>query len=86
MKAIWKFELNWANKPVAIPNGAKILSAGAQGQSCVIWAIVDPNATVEYRTFCLYFTGTVPDDIVDQIHISTFQASNVLVIHVFEKI
>lgn len=56
---IWKFELNelmGVNK-VEMPKGAVALSVGEQRDSLVLWAIVDPIAEKETRSFGVCATG-----------------------------
>ena len=54
---IWKFEVPAASLPIAMPQGAKILSAGVQGESIMIWALVIPDAKVIRRYLFVYGTG-----------------------------
>ena len=58
MKEIWKFTLKVTDdQSIAMPKGAKILSAQEQyGKPC-IWAIVDPDAEEETRKFRIFGTG-----------------------------
>lgn len=85
MRQIWKYEVTpdqmWAEMPV----GSQVLSAGAQGKSMVIWAMVDPEAeATEYRHFDIYGTGHSMND-NSGAFVDTVQFANGLVFHVFEK-
>lgn len=56
---IWKYELTpGKHTTLAMPRFATVLSAGTQGESLVIWAMVDPQASVEQRSFRVFPTGS----------------------------
>ena len=85
---IWKYELTpGRDTTLMMPRGARTLSAGVQGEALVIWAMVDPQATPEQRSFRVFPTGvTITED--DWQHgpsafIATVQMG-ALVFHVFE--
>jgi len=71
-----------------MPCGAEILQIQAQGNDIVFWAIVDPNAPMEERTFHVINTGrALPRvDYEDGIvYMGTVQINEV-VWHVFEEV
>ena len=60
MQTIWKFELDLFNGDVSqieMPEGAVSISAGVQGRTFVVWALVDPNAPRVTRRFVVHGTG-----------------------------
>jgi hypothetical protein len=54
---IWKFTLRPWSIFVDIPAGAKVLSAGAQGDEVVAWALCDPDAPKVPRLLAAVPTG-----------------------------
>lgn len=85
-KQIWKFDITHrAMVGIDMPKGAEILSLQYQGRNLCFWALVDPNAEKENRTFTVHGTG---HDIIGsdkKFHIGTVQTGNgCLVWHVFE--
>lgn len=59
---IFKYPLFYYTEPelIKLPKGAKILQAGIQEENdpkTVFWALVDPEAELEERTFILASTG-----------------------------
>lgn len=83
MKTIWKYKL----KPLCtldMPVGAEVLSAREQGNDICIWALVDPEALLETRSFGVFGTGhSVPD--VPLKFLGTAHLENsALVFHAFE--
>lgn len=67
-----------------LPVGAELLHVDVQGAVPQLWALVDPNAETQRRTFILRGTG---HEITDTIirHIGTFLVSGgALVFHLFE--
>jgi len=82
MKTIWKWEL-LPETIIDMPTGAKVLTVQEQGGKPQLWALVDPEATTEKRTFQAYGTGhDCPDD--PGRYIGTFQCDK-LVFHIFES-
>jgi len=83
MKTIWKYALDFQTI-VDIPKGAKVLTVQEQRGDPQLWAIVDPDAETEKRTFIIYGTGhNMPDDPGE--YVGTFQQlGGNLVFHVFE--
>jgi hypothetical protein len=84
MKKIWKWSLT-PETLIDMPEGAQILTVQDQNGQPALWALVDPDARREARTFKTYGTGhPVPDN--PGKYIGTFQHMNgMLVFHVFEE-
>ncbi len=74
---------------IALPEGAEILHVGEQDTpfELVLWALVDPERNNADRYFSIAGTGR-PVSLQGGrlIHVSTVQASNGLVWHVFERV
>ena len=82
---IWKWELEVTDRQtITLPVGARILAVQSQHNAPCLWALVDPAATKEPRTFATQGTGqTVKDDCA--AYIGTYQLNGgSLVFHVFE--
>lgn len=56
-RLIWKFPLRPWSIFIDIPEGATILSAGAQGDDVVVWARCNPNAPKVSRLVAAHPTG-----------------------------
>jgi len=84
MKAIWTFPLSPAAFTISMPAGATILTAMAQDGRAQMWALVDPRAKQEARTFSIYGTGeAIPNDPGE--FIATFtMLDGTIVFHLFE--
>ncbi len=89
MKTVWKFNVPLSdNVTVAMPRGARILHVGVQSEltsltpTFQLWALVDTEDKIEYKTFRIAGTGHKLNDEETQNYIGTvfFQA---LVFHVF---
>ena len=65
MKKIFKYRLPFMETAtVDMPYGAQIIRVDGLDGALWIWAIVDPNAPIETRTFYLFKTGAeMPEDI-----------------------
>ena len=58
MKTVWKFPLMVTTRfSVEMPDGAKILCVGAQGDQPVMWALVDTAEPPVGRVFSVHGTG-----------------------------
>jgi len=58
MKTIWKFEAPLTGVfSLEMPKGAEILSFQGQKDKLCIWAIVETDAQIERRRFCIGGTG-----------------------------
>jgi len=87
MKTIWKFPLGVADEQIIeMPRGAKVLAVQPQHDRVCVWAMVNPNAEKERRTFYIAGTGHLLPDESDRLrHVGTFQLhGGALVFHVFE--
>lgn len=86
MRAIYKYGIGLEHTLVAMPVGARVISAGLQDSGIVVWAIVDEHAPKEYRQFTVLGTGWgVADNIDKWTFVGTIQAPNGLVWHVFDS-
>ncbi len=82
-KKIWKFPITTEDIcSLAMPIGAEILDIGIQGKELKIWAIVDPDADTEDRSFSFYGTG-LSIDTEGKKYLKTIQ-SGISVWHIFE--
>ncbi len=54
---VWKFGIVDPEAPVAMPNGAQVLSVGVQRERVCIWALVNPNEPATLRRFVIVPTG-----------------------------
>lgn len=67
MKAIYKYRLPFMEVAIVeMPFNAEIIRVDGLDGALWIWAIVDPTAAIEKRTFHLFKTGAnMPDDICE---------------------
>jgi hypothetical protein len=83
-RVIWKFELKGFRCKIEMPKDASILEIQTQKETPCIWAICDPEAEKETRTFVVKGTGHVYNFMEEPlIYLGTFQEGR-LVWHVFE--
>lgn len=86
---VWKFALEAAPdvQRIKMPAGARMLSAGEQGSSLCIWALVDPKQPEVQRLIRIAGTGHPLSGTVDPgtayIGRGTF-AGGALQVHVFD--
>jgi hypothetical protein len=80
MKTVYKYTVT---PSVEMPIGAQILDIQKQNGLITMWALVDPNASMEYRRFEVVGTGWSVGDGLR--HIKTSQDGE-FVWHVFEVI
>ena len=87
---IFKYQLPVPEAPssyvdVEMPEGARVLSAGAQNGEVVVWALVDPHAKTVLRRFAIYPTGLteVPEHPVNFVG-TVMLLGGALVFHVFD--
>ena len=87
MRSIWKFKLNPAEQFVHMPRGARVLSAGVQGNDICVWAVVDPEAEKCLRAIKVYPTGSFmpPADNIDSAVFVGTVFLGWLVFHVFDS-
>jgi hypothetical protein len=81
---IWKFELPVADVAmVVMPADARVLTVAAVGTRAYVWALVDPDASMESREFAVRGTGHPVGDVGD--YVGTFLVDGgQFVFHVFE--
>ena len=85
MKKIYKYEiLIQGDFYLDLPIQAEILSFQTQGETPVIWALVDPTNKFESRKFSIRKTGEVIDSRNSDIYIGTAQKKHGFVFHLFE--
>ena len=85
MNRIYKYSFEVTDRLILeLPEGARILDVQAQFDKPVLWAMVDPEALLEKRHFCLVGTGhPAPEGC---IYIGTFQIfDDRFVGHLFEE-
>lgn len=86
MKAIWKFTMHGPRQTIEMPEGAQILSLQTQHNEPQIWALVDPGADKESRTFRAIPTGAEFSP-AGLAYVGTFQINDgSLVFHIYEEI
>jgi hypothetical protein len=57
-KEIWKYPFQTDRDEIVMPLGAKIITAGMQGDDFFVWAIVDPAQTLRAtRRIAMFGTG-----------------------------
>ena len=86
MKTIWKFPLQITGcLVITMPEDAEILCVQVQMDAPYIWALVDPSAGKEPRSFRMFGTGHPIETGIDYTYIGTFQVhGGSLVFHLFE--
>lgn len=88
MKAIWKFPVRVGNDAaISMPKDAWIVHLSHQrtpipGMAVTFWALVEPDAEREIRTFRVYGTGHLIED--GWHYVGTDCAADNLVWHLFE--
>lgn len=86
-EAIYKYRTQVSTKPLNLflPKGAQILSVHIQRDQCYIWALVDPEAKNEGRTFHIVATGELFDP-TGLTYVGTFHGvEGWMVFHLFEQ-
>lgn len=88
MQTIWKFPVPTTGEGAVLemPQHAEILTVQTQGKAerPELWALVDPSADTELRTFRTYGTGHPIDDEAGR-YVATYQLhGGGLIFHVFE--
>jgi hypothetical protein len=89
MKKIWKYKLEITDNVVLeMPRNAEILTVQMQGETPMIWALVDTENNIEKRSFKIIGTGNPVPDLARHLsrkYINTFQMmEGRLVFHLFE--
>ena len=83
MKQIWKYQCRPNLFTRELPKGAEILSFQIQGSEPMFWALVDPEAEREERTFIFTGTGVPIPEFEGMRFIDTLQSEG-YVFHLFE--
>jgi hypothetical protein len=88
MRTVYKYPVQVTDAPtVRLPKGAQVLTVQEQCGDVFMWALVDPSAEKEARTFRIAGTGHPVDDGLELKFVSTFQMrGGALVFHVFEVV
>ena len=87
MKTIWKYELKLqAITTLELPTGARVVHVAEQEDRPQLWALVDPSAPPEPRSFQTLATGEEFDDSkVEHVYLGSFLThGGVFVGHVVE--
>lgn len=86
MKTVWKFPFQIHDSVLlTMPVGAEVLSLQVQDDRPCFWALVDPQAPREPRSFIVHETGTTISDTSLGRFVGTFQTSGgAFVWHVWE--
>lgn len=85
-RQVWKYPYDFTVGEafaVFMPSGAQILHADMQGNIPTIWALVDPEAIKEPRSFRICGTGHPLPSNRPLLHVGTMQ-SGAFVWHIFE--
>lgn len=86
MITIWKFRLLLEETEITVPKGAKILTLQMQLGTPCIWLTVDTKQEKEVRKFITFGTGHSIETLDNLQFIGSYQVSEVLIFHVFEKV
>lgn len=85
---VYKYPVQLGVNAVQMPQGAKILTAGAQanesGYQLVIWALVPETSALEVKSIVVVYTGQPFDCAETANYIGSVVTPNGLVHHVFE--
>jgi hypothetical protein len=84
MRQVWKFDVDENESPVHMPECAQILSAGFQGDTLVVWALVDIESRLTPRKICV--RGTGHNIRAENLFFIQTVFKDSLVFHVFENI
>ena len=92
MKKIYKYDITpkeISEVEIEIPVGAQILKFDSQFEVAIcIWALIDPTAEVEKRTFSIMFTGEeLTEEFLSLYSYKTTVAllNDSRICHIFEK-
>jgi hypothetical protein len=83
-RTIWKYPFALGDVVgLDMPAGAEVVHVECQGGQPCLWALVDPEAPAEARTFRMFGTGhPIPEDVGP--HLGTFQMPP-YVWHLFDR-
>jgi hypothetical protein len=85
VSVVYKYPLRPWSIFLDIPQGARILSCGAQGSEVVVWVLCDPDAPRVGRIVAGHPTGVkIPPALKDAEFVGTAQMDDGLVFHVFD--
>lgn len=86
MKTVYKYPLaHQAGNKIEIPVLSNIMCLQMQNGTPTIWALVDTNATKEYRHIRIYATGEPFDEGFSHRYVGTYQIAG-FVFHAFEQV
>lgn len=87
MRRVWKWTLPAAGRcTLPMPRGAEVLAVQVQREDVALWAVVDPDAESEPRSFITVGTGH-PEVPAKVRYVGTFQLAGVVFVgHVFEDL
>lgn len=87
--AVWKFQFEITDTfTIDMPDGARVLHVGLQGDTPTIWCLVNPEAGPCPVAFILRGTGQPFEESLARacVHVGTFQmAGGQLVFHLFTE-
>lgn len=84
-EVVWKYPLRPWSIFLDVPQGARILSCGAQGNDVVVWVLCDEDAPRVSRILAGHPTGSpLPPALRRAEFVGTAQMDNGLVFHVFD--
>lgn len=87
MQTVYKYPLYVGGlQTISMPTGAEVLSAQVQrGQIC-LWALCNPEAQREDRTFAIYGTGHPVEDTPGKFLGTVQLEGGAFIFHVFEAL
>ncbi len=84
---VYKYQLTTNRETqLELPKGADILKVDVQNDTVCLWAMVDPNAKKEARTFEVFGTGHPMPDFNRRFINTFFVQGGTYVFHAFERI
>ena len=82
---IYKYRLNFDETTISLPCDAKILDIAIQDNEPVLWAIVDPEKSLEHRYIHAFYTGQDLKWPQTLEYIKTIINTDGLIYHFFEQ-
>lgn len=83
-RVVYKYPLKRTQNTLQMPKGAKVLTVARQGDNPTLWAMVDPEAAMEDRTFSVVGTGESFDAEHAEYVGTSHEIMGWMVFHVFE--
>ena len=84
---VYKYQLkDNSETQLELPTGAEILKVDIQDNAFCLWAMVDPKAKKETRTFEIFGTGHHMPDLSRRFINTFFAQGGAYVFHAFERI